>query len=112
MGRWWYGDTDGLPLPLGGNVIKKSLGKQGMREITDILYESIKYSLEHRAEALAHAGLHGRDLSEDQTDEFVAMYVNDLTLDYGERGEAGVREFLRRGHDAGFLPEPVELEFI
>lgn len=112
LGRWWYQDTNGLPLPLGGNVIRKSLGAEHLRKVTDILYASIKYSLEHRSKALDHAAGHGRGLDADQTDEFVAMYVNDLTLDYGERGEEAVREFLKRGHDAGFLPDPVELEFI
>lgn len=112
LGKWWHLDTGGLPLPLGGNVIRKSLGADHLRTITDILYASIKYGLEHRSNALAYAAKHGRDLDEDQTDEFVAMYVNDLTLDYGERGEEAVREFLKRGHDAGFIPDPVELEFV
>jgi 1,4-dihydroxy-6-naphthoate synthase len=111
LGRWWHRETGGLPLPLGGNVIRKSLGAQAIATIAKILHESIRYGLDNRASALAHAMQHGRDLDADQTDRFVAMYVNDLTLDYGERGEAGVREFLRRGHQAGILPKPVELEF-
>ncbi|HUB66415.1 MAG TPA: MqnA/MqnD/SBP family protein [Candidatus Methylacidiphilales bacterium] len=112
LGRWWFQETDGLPLPLGGNVVRKSLGTKVIGELSDILYASIKYGLEHRAAGIEHALPLGRGLDRQLADKFIGMYVNELTLDYGERGKKGVREFLGRAHQAGLIPAPVELEFV
>jgi len=112
LGQWWFTETGGLPLPLGGNVVKKSLGKKTITELSEILYQSIKYGLEHRAAGVEHALPLGRGLDSALADKFIGMYVNDLTLDYGDRGKKGVREFLDRAHHAGLIPAPVELEFV
>ena len=112
LGAWWYRDTGGLPLPLGGNVIKKSLGTQVMSEVSALLTESIRYGLDHRAAGVEHALPLGRGLDRVLADRFIGMYVNELTLDYGDRGKAGIREFLGRAHHAGLIPAPVELEFV
>jgi 1,4-dihydroxy-6-naphthoate synthase len=112
LGRWWFAETGGLPLPLGGNAVKKSLGAEKIRELSAILYESIKYGLDHRASGVAHALPLGRGLDSVLADKFIGMYVNELTLDYGDRGKKGVREFLDRAHHAGLIPAPVALEFV
>jgi 1,4-dihydroxy-6-naphthoate synthase len=112
LGKWWHEDTNGLPLPLGGNAVKKSLGAKTIADLSKILYQSIAYGLEHRAAGVEHALPLGRGLDRGLADEFIGMYVNDLTLDYGPRGEKGVREFLGRAHRAGLIPAPVELEFV
>jgi 1,4-dihydroxy-6-naphthoate synthase len=112
LGQWWFAETGGLPLPLGGNVVKKSLGGKVIAELSDLLYASIKYGLDHRAAGVEHALPLGRGLDSALADKFIGMYVNELTLDYGERGKKGVREFLDRAHHAGLIPEPVELEFV
>ncbi|MEM1157449.1 MAG: MqnA/MqnD/SBP family protein [Verrucomicrobiota bacterium] len=111
LGQWWFEETEGLPLPLGGNVIRKSFPAEQKNEIAEILKESIQYSLDHRRDAVLHSLPLGRGLNEDRADEFISMYVNDLTVDYGKRGRAAVSEFLRRGHAAGLTPQ-VDLEFI
>jgi 1,4-dihydroxy-6-naphthoate synthase len=111
LGVWWMEET-GLPLPLGGNAIRKDLGQAAMVEVTEYLKKSIQYGLEHRAEALAHALQYGRDLDRSQADRFVGMYVNDWTLDFGPRGREAVATLLERGHRAGLIPNPVQLEFI
>lgn len=110
LGEWFAGVTGGLPLPLGGNAIKKSLGKD-LGRVSGYLKRSIEYGLGHRAEALAHASQYGRGLDPELTDRFVGMYVNDSTLDYGDRGRAAVKELLARAHAAGLIPEPVAIEF-
>jgi 1,4-dihydroxy-6-naphthoate synthase len=112
LGQWWFAETGGLPLPLGGNAVKKSLGAPAIRELSEILHASIKYGLDHRAAGVEHALPLGRGLDRQLADQFIGMYVNDLTLDYGPRGEKGVREFLDRAHRAGLIPAPVELEFV
>jgi 1,4-dihydroxy-6-naphthoate synthase len=111
LGEWWKGET-GLPLPLGGNVIRKDLGLPLMRRISALLRESIRYGLDHREAALAHAMQYGRDLDRALADRFVGMYVNDWTLDYGERGREAVRLFLARAHERGLLSHRVEPEFV
>ncbi|HET7584349.1 MAG TPA: MqnA/MqnD/SBP family protein [Gemmatimonadaceae bacterium] len=111
MGNWWYDDT-GLPLPLGGNVVRKDLGEETIKTISRHLRASIAYALEHRSDALDHAMRFARGLDRASADEFVGMYVNDWTLDYGERGRRAVRELLRRGAEAGVIPRRVEVEFV
>jgi 5,8-dihydroxy-2-naphthoate synthase len=110
-GKWWYDET-GLPLPLGANGVRKDLGPAVMRDVTRLLKESIRYGLAHRQEALDYALQYGRDLDRRRADEFVAMYVNDWTLDFGPRGREAVRQLLARGHAAGVIPHAVEPEFI
>jgi 1,4-dihydroxy-6-naphthoate synthase len=112
LGQWWFAETGGLPLPLGGNAVKKSLGREVIEEVSAILYDSIKYGLEHRAAGVEHALPLGRGLDRALADKFIGMYVNELTLDYGERGRKGVREFLDRAQSAGLIPQPVALEFV
>ena len=112
LGQWWNQETGGLPLPLGGNVVRKSLGLERIRQISDVLYASIKYGLGHRKAGIEHALPLGRGLDHALADKFIGMYVNDLTLDYGERGRRGVSVFLDRAHQAGLIPAPVELEFV
>lgn len=111
MGQWWYEQT-GLPLPLGANAIRKDLGPEVMTEVTRYLKQSIQYGLDHRQEALDYALQYGRDLDQSKADKFVGMYVNDWTLDFGERGREAVATLLRKGYEAGVIPNPVELEFI
>jgi 1,4-dihydroxy-6-naphthoate synthase len=111
LGRWWHEET-GLPLPLGGNAIRRSLGPRTMTEVTALLKQSIEYGLAHREEALEHALQYGRDLDRKKADQFVGMYVNDWTLDFGERGREAVRTLLDRAYKARVIPKPVELEFI
>jgi 1,4-dihydroxy-6-naphthoate synthase len=110
MGEWWYDDT-GLPLPLGGNVVRRDLGPAIVRQVARDLKASIEYALEHRAPALAHARQFNRGIGDEKTDRFVSMYVNQWTVDYGERGRQAVRELLLRGHEAGMIPA-VEVEFV
>lgn len=111
LGRWWHDDT-GLPLPLGGNAIRRDLGAKAMREVTDLLKQSIQYGLDHRQEALGHALQYGRNLDNRQADKFVGMYVNEWTLDFGPRGREAVATLLRKAYEARIIPKPVDLEFI
>lgn len=111
LGEWWYEET-GLPLPLGANVIRRNLGTEKIRKITALLKQSIQYSLDHRSRGLEYAMTYARDMETDLADKFVGMYVNDYTLDYGERGRAGVRELLHRGNAAGIIPHRVEADFV
>jgi 1,4-dihydroxy-6-naphthoate synthase len=111
LGEWWFGET-GLPLPLGGNVIRKDLGDDLTRKISRHLRDSIAYGLEHRSAALDHSMQYARGLDRSKADAFVGMYVNDWTLDYGEAGRRAVRQFLQRGVEAGIIPKPVAIEFV
>lgn len=111
LGRWWMDET-GLPLPLGANGIRKDLGPEVMREVNRLLKASIQYGLEHRAEALDYAQRFGRGLDRGKADTFVGMYVNDWTLDFGPRGREAVTALLRRGHEAGVIPQLVVPEFL
>jgi 1,4-dihydroxy-6-naphthoate synthase len=111
LGAWWKGET-GLPLPLGGNGIRKDLGPALSAEVSRHLRASIAHGLEHRAEGLAHAGRFSRGLTPEKTDRFVGMYVNSWTLDYGEAGRRALALFLDRGHAAGILPRRVVPEFV
>jgi 1,4-dihydroxy-6-naphthoate synthase len=112
LGEWWAGETGGLPLPLGGNIIRRDLGDELIVRVSRLLRASIAYSLDNRAEAIAYARSYGRGLDEAQTDEFVGMYVNQRTLDYGEDGRRAVQLFLDRGHEAGIIPHRVEVDFV
>lgn len=112
LGKWWYDKTEGLPLPLGGNVIRKDLGEEIMKEISDILRESIKYSLEHRDEAVDYALKFARDMSREKADRFIGMYVNDLTVDYGERGRKAIELFLKEAYEKGFIDKLPEIKFV
>ncbi len=111
LGVWWQEKT-GLPLPLGGNVVRKDLGTETMQEISRLLKLSIQYGLEHRREALDYALKYARDMDVTLADKFVGMYVNDWTLDYGDRGRAAVRKLLDEAHKAGIIPNPVAVEFV
>ncbi len=110
LGRWWK-DRTGLPLPLGGNAIRRDLGPALVAETSRLLGEGIEYSLSHREEALDYAMRFGRGLDRREADWFVGMYVNDWTRGYGEKGREAVRRFLDEGHARGLLPAPVVVEF-
>jgi 1,4-dihydroxy-6-naphthoate synthase len=111
MGAWWLQET-GLPLPLGGNVVRRDLGPTVVQQVARDLKASIEYSLAHRAAALAHAKQYSRGLPDQQTDAFVGMYVNAWTVDYGPRGRQAVQLLLDRAHAAGLIPEAVHAEFV
>jgi 1,4-dihydroxy-6-naphthoate synthase len=111
LGAWWLSRT-GLPLPLGGNVVRRDLGDPIMRQIARDLRASILYGLEHRVPALAHARQFSRGLTEERTDTFVGMYVNQWTVDYGSRGRAAVQALLDEGYQAGVVPRPVQVDFV
>jgi 1,4-dihydroxy-6-naphthoate synthase len=110
LGEWWFEKT-GLPLPMGGNVIKRDLGEDLMRKVSKCLHQSIKYSLDNREDALAYAMQFARDMPPELADRFVAMWVNDLTLDYGERGREAVKLLLKEGFEKGIIPNEVEVDF-
>ena len=110
LGEWWKTET-GLPLPLGGNAIKKSLGPELIGKVSRLLKESIEFGLAHREEAVRHSMKYGRGMAEGLTDKFVGMYVNDYTIDYGEKGRKAVKLLLERAHQAGLIENPVELQF-
>lgn len=112
LGAWWGRENDGLPLPLGGNVVHKRHSPEARRKISGILTASIQYSLDHRPDAVQHALQYARDMGRDLADKFVGMYVNHWTLDYGEKGRESIRRFLGQGFDHGILPHRQELEFV
>ena len=112
LGVWWGRENDGLPLPLGGNVIHKRFEPAVRKTISDVLTASIQFSLDHRAEAVQHALQYARDMGRDLADKFVGMYVNHWTLDYGEKGRESIRRFLGRGFEAGLIPHRQALEFV
>jgi 1,4-dihydroxy-6-naphthoate synthase len=112
LGVWWGGQNEGLPLPLGGNVIHKRFEPRIRKKISDLLTVSIRYSLEHRSEAVQHALQYARDMGRDLADEFVGMYVNHWTLDYGDRGRESIRRFLGSAHQAGLISHRQDLEFV
>ena len=112
LGVWWGEENDGLPLPLGGNVIHKRHAPAPRKIISDILTASIQFSLDHRAEAVQHALQYARDMGRELADKFVGMYVNHWTLDYGEKGRESIRRFLRKAHARKLIPRAPELEFV
>ncbi len=111
LGQWWYEQT-ALPLPLGGNVVRKDLGEAVVLKIAGLLKQSIQYALEHREEALAYALGYARDLDPKLADRFVGMYVNHWTVDYGPRGREAVRQLLGRAAEAGLVPGPFDIQFV
>ncbi|MEE9294514.1 MAG: MqnA/MqnD/SBP family protein [Phycisphaerae bacterium] len=111
LGRWWQQETS-LPLPLGGNCIRRSLGTDAMAQVTGILRDSIAYSLAHRSQAIRYALQFARDMDEKLADRFVGMYVNDWTMDYGERGRQAVHELLRRAFEIGMVPAVERIDFV
>jgi 1,4-dihydroxy-6-naphthoate synthase len=112
LGVWWGSQNNGLPLPLGGNVIHKRFSETDRSVIARILEASIRYSLEHRAEAVQHALQYARDMGKDLADKFVGMYVNHWTLDYGQKGRESIRRFLGQAHERGLIAHRQELEFV
>jgi len=112
LGEWWHEHTGGLPLPMGGNVIRRDLGKETIREVSALLKESIQFSLDNREDALQYAMQFARDMDPALADRFVAMWVNELTLDYGERGREAVRRLLAEGHERGIIPHAVDVQFV
>jgi 1,4-dihydroxy-6-naphthoate synthase len=111
LGVWWQEKT-GLPLPLGGNVVRRDLGAETIANVSRLIKESIRYSLAHRQDALTYALQYARDMDRELADRFVGMYVNDWTLDYGPRGRAAVAKLLEEAHNAGIIPKPVKVEFV
>ena len=112
LGLWWGRENAGLPLPLGGNVIHKRFAPEVRRTISGILTSSIQYSLDHRPEAVQHALQYARDMGRELADQFVGMYVNHWTLDYGDKGREAIRRFLGRAFELGLIPHRQELEFV
>lgn len=111
LGVWWYEKT-GLPLPLGGNVVRRNLGEETIQLVSKLLKQSIQYSLDHRQEALDYALQYGRDLDRNLADKFVGMYVNEWTLDYGERGRTAVRRLLEEAAKAKIIPSSINVQFV
>jgi 1,4-dihydroxy-6-naphthoate synthase len=112
LGIWWGKENDGLPLPLGGNVVHKRHAPPVRKDISEILTQSIQFSLDHRPEAVQHALQYARDMGRDLADRFVGMYVNHWTLDYGEKGRESIRRFLGRAYEQKLIPHRQELEFV
>jgi 5,8-dihydroxy-2-naphthoate synthase len=111
LGEWWAERTGGLPLPLGGNIIRRDLGPEMIAQVSRMLHDSIAYALSHRAEAIEYAQQFGRGLDKARTDRFVGMYVNDLTLAYGERGRLGLERLMADAYQSGLIPQKVPVEF-
>ncbi len=112
LGEWWHEHTGGLPLPMGGNAIRRDLGEETIREVSGLLKESIRYSLDNREDALAYAMQFARDMDTALADQFVGMWVNELTLDYGDRGREAVRRLLSEGYERGIIPHQVDIQFV
>jgi 1,4-dihydroxy-6-naphthoate synthase len=111
LGEWWSERTGGLPLPLGGNIIRRDLGPAMIAKVSKLLHDSIAYALSHRKDAVEYAQQFGRGLDQARTDTFVGMYVNDLTLGYGERGRQGVERLMTEAFERGLIPQRVPVEF-
>jgi len=111
LGEWWKRET-GLPLPLGGNVVRKDIPPEVRHDLSEIIRESIDYGLAHRDEAVRHSLAYARDMGAKLTGQFIGMYVNEFTRDYGETGRAAIRKFLTAAHAKGYIDSPIELEFV
>jgi 1,4-dihydroxy-6-naphthoate synthase len=112
LGEWWFERTNGLPLPLGGNIIRRDLGPAMMKRVSTMLHDSIAHALNHRADAVVYAQQYGRGLDRESTDRFVGMYVNALTLDYGDRGRAALERFFTEAFEKRLIPNRVPVEFV
>jgi len=112
LGEWWFEKTGGLPLPLGGNIIRRDLGPELMGKVSKMLHDSIAHALNNRAAAVEYAQTFGRGLDRADTDKFVGMYVNQLTLDYGPRGRAGLEQFFAEAYQKKLIPKPIKVEFV
>ena len=112
LGEWWHEHTGGLPLPMGGNAIRRDLGADVIHQVSDLLKESIRYSLDNREDALQYAMQFAREMDPALADRFVAMWVNELTLDYGERGREAVRRLLTEGYERGIIPDKPNILFL
>jgi len=112
LGEWWFARTGGLPLPLGGNIIRRDLGAETMARVSKMLHDSIAHALNNRSAAVEYAQQFGRGLDRKDTDTFVGMYVNQLTLDYGSRGRAALERFFTESFEKGFIPNRVPVEFV
>jgi len=112
LGEWWFARTDGLPLPLGGNVIRRDLGMETMKQVSTMLHASIAHALANRPAAVEYAEQFWRGLHRASTEQFVGMYVNQLTLDYGPRGRAALERFFGEAFDRGLIPARVPIEFV
>jgi 1,4-dihydroxy-6-naphthoate synthase len=112
LGEWWFDRTGGLPLPLGGNIIRRDLGPELMQKVSKMLHDSIAHALNNREAAVEYAQQFGRGLDRKDTDRFVGMYVNQLTLDYGPRGRAALERFFAEAFDKGLIPKRVPVEFV
>lgn len=112
LGEWWFERTNGLPLPLGGNVIRRDLGPDVIRVVSKMLHDSIAHALSNRAQAVEYAMQYGRGLDRGDTDTFVGMYVNQLTLDYGVRGRQGLERFFNEAFERGLIPKKIDVEFV
>jgi 1,4-dihydroxy-6-naphthoate synthase len=111
LGEWWAEETGGLPLPLGGNIIRRDLGPEMIHQVSKMLHDSIAYALSHREQAVDYAIQFGRGLDRKRTDTFVGMYVNNLTLSYGDRGQRAVERLFGDAYDRGLIPQRVPVEF-
>ena len=111
LGEWWHEET-GLPLPVGAYAIRRNIGEERIRQITSLIKQSIQYSLAHREQGLAYAMTYSPDMERKLTDQFIGMFVNEYTLDYGDKGRAAVKELLRRGCEAGVISDSVEVDFV
>ena len=111
LGEWWSQRTGGLPLPLGGNIIRRDLGPEMIRKVSRLLHDSIAFALSHRSDAVTYAETFGRGLDRAKTDKFVGMYVNDLTLGYGERGRKAVEQLMAEAFEKGLIPHRVNVDF-
>jgi 1,4-dihydroxy-6-naphthoate synthase len=111
LGEWWAERTGGLPLPLGGNIIRRDLGPDMIKKVSKLLHDSIAYALSHRKDAVDYAQQFGRGLDKEKTDTFIGMYVNDLTLGYGERGRKAVERLMTEAFEKGLIPNPVPVVF-
>jgi 1,4-dihydroxy-6-naphthoate synthase len=111
LGEWWKRET-ALPLPLGGNVLRKDIPHPARRDLLEIIRESIEFGLAHRDEAVRHSLPYARDMNADLADKFIGMYVNEFTRDYGETGRTAVRKFLAEARDKGYIDAPIEVEFV
>jgi 1,4-dihydroxy-6-naphthoate synthase len=111
LGAWWKERTE-LPLPLGGNVVRKDIPERVRRDLSEIIHESIDYGLAHRAEAVWHSLPYARDMDAQLAGKFIGMYVNEFTRDYGDLGRAAVQRFLTEAHEKGYIDDPLEVEFV